>query len=211
MWRCVHTCPIGRRAKYFASFTLDSHFLGGWERAFTLFEPESHTFEGSIHTPVHTFWRGRLRLSASSDNTFPVTFPVGSARCGPSPVRRRWRFLWELCERRTTAMGWQRILSCSDRWHGWAPGRLKSHSTHAQGRDSGPPVCLLQVAMTPYDSNTPGWDQHAFKADSAAFSPLAVKSYPKLRRTLIPQLRPMSLTVCGRDVWYITACHVSVL
>jgi DNA-directed RNA polymerase II subunit RPB1 len=33
-----------------------------------------------------------------------------------------------------------------------------------------------QVAMTPYDSNTPGWDQHAFKADSAAFSPLAVNS-----------------------------------
>jgi len=28
-----------------------------------------------------------------------------------------------------------------------------------------------QVAMTPYDSNTPGWDQHTFKADSAAFSP----------------------------------------
>ena len=33
-----------------------------------------------------------------------------------------------------------------------------------------------QVAMTPYDSNSPGWDQHAFKADSAAFSPLAVNS-----------------------------------
>ena len=33
-----------------------------------------------------------------------------------------------------------------------------------------------QVAMTPYDSNTPGWDQHAFRADSAAFSPLAVNS-----------------------------------
>lgn len=33
-----------------------------------------------------------------------------------------------------------------------------------------------QVAMTPYDSNSPGWDQHTFKADSAAFSPLAVNS-----------------------------------
>ncbi|KAF7974929.1 hypothetical protein HWV62_10969 [Athelia sp. TMB] len=33
-----------------------------------------------------------------------------------------------------------------------------------------------QVAMTPYDSNSPGWDQHSFKADSAAFSPLAVNS-----------------------------------
>jgi DNA-directed RNA polymerase II subunit RPB1 len=26
-----------------------------------------------------------------------------------------------------------------------------------------------QVANTLFDSNTPGWDQHAFKADSAAF------------------------------------------
>jgi DNA-directed RNA polymerase II subunit RPB1 len=33
-----------------------------------------------------------------------------------------------------------------------------------------------QVAMSSYDTNTPGWDQHAFKADSAASSPLAVNS-----------------------------------
>ncbi|KAF9261934.1 beta and beta-prime subunits of DNA dependent RNA-polymerase [Marasmius fiardii PR-910] len=31
-----------------------------------------------------------------------------------------------------------------------------------------------QVAMTPYDSNSPMWQDHAFKADQAAFSPLAV-------------------------------------
>ncbi|KAL0061633.1 DNA-directed RNA polymerase II core subunit rpo21 [Marasmius tenuissimus] len=31
-----------------------------------------------------------------------------------------------------------------------------------------------QVAMTPYDSNSPMWRDHAFKSESAAFSPLAV-------------------------------------
>jgi DNA-directed RNA polymerase II subunit RPB1 len=42
-----------------------------------------------------------------------------------------------------------------------------------------------QVAMTPYDSNTPGWDQHAFKADSdsgedpANFSFLGYGQSPK--------------------------------
>lgn len=33
-----------------------------------------------------------------------------------------------------------------------------------------------QVIVTPHDSNTPGWDQRIFKADLAAFSPLAVNS-----------------------------------
>jgi len=33
-----------------------------------------------------------------------------------------------------------------------------------------------QVAMTPYDSVSPGWSEHSFKADAAAFSPLAVNS-----------------------------------
>jgi len=42
-----------------------------------------------------------------------------------------------------------------------------------------------QVAMTPYDTNTPGWDQHAFKADSdsgedpANFSFLGYGQSPK--------------------------------
>jgi DNA-directed RNA polymerase II subunit RPB1 len=33
-----------------------------------------------------------------------------------------------------------------------------------------------QVAMSPYDSLSPGWSEHSFKADAAAFSPLAVNS-----------------------------------
>jgi DNA-directed RNA polymerase II subunit RPB1 len=33
-----------------------------------------------------------------------------------------------------------------------------------------------QVAMTPYDSGSPGWNEQLFKADSAAFSPLAANS-----------------------------------
>ncbi|KII94419.1 hypothetical protein PLICRDRAFT_36689 [Plicaturopsis crispa FD-325 SS-3] len=31
-----------------------------------------------------------------------------------------------------------------------------------------------QVAMTPYDSNSPGWNEASFKGESAAFSPLAM-------------------------------------
>jgi DNA-directed RNA polymerase II subunit RPB1 len=51
--------------------------------------------------------------------------------------------------------------------------RLPVQSMLAAQVDGG--VTPGQMAMTQYDSNTPGWDQHVFKADSAAFSPLAVK------------------------------------
>jgi len=46
--------------------TIHSWFTlsGRWESAFTLSAVESHTSWGSIHTPIHIFWWGCLKLSA---------------------------------------------------------------------------------------------------------------------------------------------------
>ena len=45
-------------AKTSPSIHGDSHFLGVWERGFTLSAGAIHTFRGSIHDLVHTFWQG---------------------------------------------------------------------------------------------------------------------------------------------------------
>ncbi|KAL0059361.1 DNA-directed RNA polymerase II core subunit rpo21 [Marasmius tenuissimus] len=50
--------------------------------------------------------------------------------------------------------------------------RLPVQSMLAAQADGG--MTPGQVAMTPYDSNSPMWRDHAFKSESAAFSPLAV-------------------------------------
>jgi len=39
-------------------FAIDSHFFGLWERGFTILAGAIHTFRGSIHDLVHTFWQG---------------------------------------------------------------------------------------------------------------------------------------------------------
>ena len=45
-------------AKTSPSIHGDSHSLGVWERGFTLLAGAIHTFRGSIHDLVHTFWQG---------------------------------------------------------------------------------------------------------------------------------------------------------
>ena len=45
-------------AKTSPSIHSDSHSLGVWERGFTILAGAIHTFRGSIHDLVHTFWQG---------------------------------------------------------------------------------------------------------------------------------------------------------
>ncbi|KAG5219798.1 DNA-directed RNA polymerase II [Salix suchowensis] len=79
--------------------------------------------------------------------------------------------------------------------------RLPVQSLLAAQADGG--MTPGQVAMTPYDTNSPSWQDGIFKAEQAAFSPLAVNG--------IEDAANIQYMPFGQSRWAQVACHLVVL